>query len=271
MKISHPIAAAVLAMPLLVNGANILLNGDGEKQLEGWSDRQVLLSGKNPHGGENCFRTAAPTVENSQIIPIDPRGTYRVSAFVRSASSKPSDIYLALIPLDAQKQQIQPEMVTAVPRTDTVLAAPCKAEDKVLKVKDASAFKANDAFNLIAFQTKGDYTDLPNRNLSAGVIKTVAKKEGLWEITLNKPCGRDYPAGTAVREHRYSARFIMPCRLGKFGKKEWTPLSGTVGGLVKSGASSAHFWPGTAFVKVAVLSWNGGVIEFDDLKLEKIK
>ncbi len=256
---------------MMLCAGNLVTNGDAGKAMESWSEEQVQVVSEAPHSGGHCFKTIAPLAVSAQIIQIDPSGTYRVSAWIRSVDDRTPDVYLGLIPLDANRNRIMPETINIVKNTETELAADCSAADMVVKVKNAENFQARDRFNLIAFQTRADYSDLPNKNLSQGTLRRIEKKNGYWELTLDKPCGRNFPAGTPVRQHRFSANYLYPASSGKFNSKDWVKITGTVQGSALFGAGGYKFWPGMKYVQIAILSLHGGMILFDDLQFEKVK
>ena len=107
--------------------------------------------------------------------------------------------YVGIVNFDKNGRRIEISYVNPVKDSDTVLAAPCKKTDTVLKVKDASKFKVN---TCIAYNTKKDLSDLPNFTASErSKIKSIVKKGDIWEVTLTKPCNVEYPANTPVRAH----------------------------------------------------------------------
>ena len=260
---------AVSMVPFALGAQNLIKNGDAEADLENWQPDKVQVVTENARSGKKCFKTSTAAV-GTDIIPIDGTVKYKYSVWVKSADNKKTDVYLALIPLDADKVQINSQEISAATETETELAEACKAEDTVVKVKDAGKWKLANNIDVIAFNVLDDCKDLPNRNISP-VVKKIENKNNVWELTLEKPCGKAYPAGTKIRKHRYCSTYIYPAVLSQFNSNEWKELSGEIKGVSKSGEAGDQFWAGTKFVKVDLFPLGGGTIYFDDWKLEEQK
>jgi hypothetical protein len=260
----------VSLLPFVLGAQNLVKNGDAEAGMGGWDAVQVVTD--NPHSGKSCFKTVATNAVNSEIIPVDASKKYKLAGWVKSADDKSTLVILGLMPLDANKIPIECCQVNVVPDTETELAEACKAEDTIIKVKDASKWKLCQ-LDTIAFDVdnSGEYKDLPNRNTSAGIVAKSENKNNVWELTLNKPCGKAYPAGTKVRDHRYGGTYTYPIVVSNFNSKEWKDISSEISGVSKFGRPDNQFWAGTKFVKVIVLSLSGGMIYFDDIKFEEQK
>ncbi len=257
-----------LMLPFALKAENLIKNGDAETDIENWQSEQVQLVTENAHSGQKCFKTMN-TVVGTAIIPIDETKTYKYSIWIKSADNKQTDIYLAFMPLDAEKAQINSQELTPIDESETELAEACKPEDIIIKVTDASKWKISDKFNVIAFNTLDDYKDLPNRNISP-IITAIEKNNNIWTLTLENPCAKAYPAGTKIRQHRYGCTYMYPATLSKFNSREWQELSAEIKGISKSGQGGREFWAGTKFVKVVFLALDGGTIYFDDWKLEEL-
>ena len=271
MKFKSFIFAASV-FPIVLNAQNLLKNGDAESELDNWTKGQVQALTENPHSGKSCFKTLSSSIASSELIPVDTTKTYKISGCFKSADDKKTNLYLGLMPLDADKKHIQCFFVNASAGSESELAEPCKAEDSVLKVKDASKWTVKDKYNRVAFETdnSGAYKDLPNSKISSSIVK-VEQKGTAWEVTLEKPCGKAYPANCPVRIQRDGATFMYPVVNLNFQSPEWKEFSGQVKGLAKSGTSGLQFWPGTKYVKVIILALNGGMFYFDDVKFEEVK
>lgn len=257
LKIKTLLLVASIA-PFVLNAQNLLTNGNAEADLEGWSEDQVQVVNENSHAGKNCFKSLEPEIRNSQIIPVDTSNTYKLSGCIKSADAKKPNVYLGLIPFDANKVQINCQNVNFVAGTETELAEACKPTDTVVRVKDASKWQLADKVDVIAFDISDNYKDIPNRNISAGVVIKVENKNNVWELTLDKPCGQAYPVGAKVRQHKYSGTYIYTFYQGQFNSTNWKLVSGTT-----------PLWLGTKYVQVAILTLGGGMIYFDDIKLEQ--
>ncbi|MCX6985252.1 MAG: hypothetical protein NT118_10960 [Lentisphaerae bacterium] len=262
---------AVSMVPFALGAQNLIKNGDAESNLENWSPDAVQIVTENPQSGKSCFKNITQEATASNIIPVDGTKTYKYSGWFKSADDKTAILYLGLLPLDANKVQINSPEINLIEGTETELAEDCKAEDTVLKAKDASKWKLSDKTDRVAFNILPDYKDLPNKNLSPVVNKT-ENKNNVWELTLDKPCGRAYPAGTKIRQHKDSWTYIYPAVNESFRSAEWMELTGEIKGMATSGAVGKQFWPGTKYVKIIILTLTGsGKIYFDDLKLEEQK
>lgn len=261
----------VFIFPLALNGQNLLKNGDAETALCNWNGLSVQVVTESPHSGKNCFKTISTNVETSEFIPVDTAKKYKLSGWFKSADDKKTNLYLGLIPFDADKKQIEVASVNVVEDSATELAEACAPGDTAIKVKDASKAIKN-AYHHIAFATdnSGAYKDLPNSNIS-GIIVKVEKKDSLWEITLDKPCGKTYSANTPIRLQKDAGTYMYPVYSGAFQSSEWQELSGEVNGEAKSSAPSNQFWPRTKYVKVLILALGGGMLYFDDVNFEEVK
>lgn len=259
----------VAMVPFVIGAQNLIKNGDAEENLEGWSGEKVRVVNDNPHSGKNCFKTIAPfDAKSSQIIPVDPSKSYKISGWVKSADDKKTDVYIGLMPLDENKIQILPEYVKYVAETETELAEACKTEDALIKVKDASKWKLAGKLDMVAFNVLDYYKDIPNSNISAGFVLKSEYRDNIWELTLDKPCGKDYPSGTKVRQHKCGGTLMYPITLKQFNSPEWKELTGKIEVSGKSASGVIQFWTGTKYVRVVVLALSGGNVYFDDLRLE---
>lgn len=115
----------------------------------------------------------------------------------------------------------------------------------------------------------GECNDLPNRKLSSTGIASVEKGDAGWTVTLLRPCGRSYPAGTKVREHGGYLSCMYPAIRPKFHSSDWQRVSGDLKGMSKSGDDGNHFWRGTRYARIIVLALDGGRVLFDDLTFQK--
>jgi hypothetical protein len=156
---------------------------------------------------------------------------------------------------DANKKLISPEHVGVVGATETTLYEDCKKEDTLIKVVHAFKWK-EDPHACVAFAVddSGEYADLPNRTLSRFGIINLVEKDGYWEVRLNEPCGRAYPAGTKVREHLSGPAHLYCTASPQVAPEEWTPFSGSVMGMSKAGAANGHWWRGTKYAKFIILA-----------------
>lgn len=262
---------AVSMVPFVLGAENLVKNGDAEANLENWDPAQVQVATDTPHSGKSYFKSIITHVIGTTAIPVDGTKSYKYSGWLKSADDKKTELFFGLSPLNADKQMITCLQVNVMIGTETALAAPCKPEDAVIKVKDGSKWDIKDKYNHIVFNAdaSGEYKDLPNTNIGP-VIAKVEKKDNVWEVTLEKPCGKAFAADTPVRVHSDGGYMYVSCN-GSFQSKDWREITADINGTAKSGNSGRQFWPGTKYVQPVIIGVNGGMICFDDLKLEEQK
>jgi len=155
--------------------------------------------------------------------------------------------------------------------TLTALTAPVKKGDKVLKVKDASKWQPRYAH--AAFGAKADASDLPNRELSPQIIK-MEKTGDCWTLTLKAPMMKDYPAGTAVRNHADGGTFRYIAGAAE-AKSQWTTCSRVFHDFAVSDweVRGDSFRAGTASITPVFFpsSYAPFNIEFRNVKIEEVK
>ena len=147
-------------------------------------------------------------------IAIDPAKKYQISCEYRRTPGTQGEgrFYFAPVCYDKDGKEIKVTAVNCLNGTDTVLAAAAKKGDKVVRI--ANGAKWNLRYGNIAFNTKPDYSDLPNRDTVP--FSAIKQNGAVWELTLKAPLARDYPAGTAVREqldgatYRYVLGYAAP-------------------------------------------------------------
>ena len=187
-------------------------------------------------------------------IKLDPAAKYHFSVDVKQADgAKTFPLHFGFYCYDQKGRQLLHHHVSAIGKTDTVLAADAKVGDTTITVKDGSAWKKS---SWIAFNTKPDYSDLPNREVHyAG--KSVEKKGDVWVVTLASPLKKAYSAGTGVRQHA-SGGYVY-AQAGYVVPADWKTVSGTVSGFrpLGRGGLFKNFWAGTVTIKpMLLLNWN---------------
>ena len=210
---------------------------------------------------------------SAKTVKLDPAKKYKVSGEFRlKAGGKTGTVYLGLVPLDARGRQITSTSVNVIPKSDTVLAKAAAAGDKAVYVKDASKWDKKTPHGYLAFNTKPDYSDLPNWNfVKQGAIE---QNGNLWKITLKDPLKKAVAAGTGVRQQRAGAAYIYSGY--KTGiPQEWTVVSGVISGKpAKSGITFKALWPATSSVRVIVMMLGGkkgDVVEMKNIRIEEAK
>lgn len=122
----------------------------------------------------------------------------------------------------------------------------------------------------------GQYTDLPNRNLTPRLgFSSIVNNGSSCTLTMNAPAGVSYPAGTKIRMHYPGSSYNYVAASSVVVPNEWTEYSGQVQGVNLHGINSSRFRHGTQFVRVLILAnyhqAGDSILEIDDLKLEVIQ
>lgn len=249
--------------------------------------QNLIPSGENPWNspkvqtveveGRTVFALTGPAIQiMSKPIPVDPSKRYRLSGKLRSAPGKELSVScFGLAMQDARGLNLTQSNVNAVEGSETALAeAAAKGAQKII-VRDGGKWeKRRSIRSVVAFNVKENYGDLPNFALS-GLIERIKKSTGGedWEVTLKTPLAKDYPAGTAVRQHLYG--MLLNCCLAyQKVPEKWTSYTAEIGGSAKTGAPPDQFWNGAGTVKVLIMAdaaRNGAELQFTDIVFEEIK
>ena len=240
------------------NGTNLIKNGDAEAgKTSGWDGFASIVP--KPHNGSNAFLLKrSERAFSDGLIPLDPKAKYKLSGFFM-AEDTPTKAYIGFDCFDANKQRIRSMEITPIPKSETELVEDAKKGDTVLKIKDGSAWKFEKwtpPYGVVAFEvdTSGAYRDLPNRKITSKGITAITKADGYWEVKLKSPMRENYPAGTAVRQHKSSGAYCwVP---SKSVKDKWVEINGYKSGVSVGGQNKDMFWPGTRFIRVAILNLN---------------
>ena len=175
-------------------------------------------SAKNIENGIRFTGTRYLFYKSVKSIPIDLKKKYRISCEYRMApgSKSAAKLYFAPISYDKNGQEISAVDQYCIRGTETVLAAPAKKGDKVVRIKNGTKWFVK--WGAIAFNAKSDFSDLPNNDFI--YISSIRKNGDVWEVSLKKPLAKDYPAGTSVREQRAGASYRYVCYAKP--QTEWT-------------------------------------------------
>jgi hypothetical protein len=220
----------------------------------GTSSAAPQMPSTDPLLDKMCFPCKGPTTVKGKWITVDSNKRYTLSGWFKSVGKEPSNLYFGFMCFDADKKLIASEHVGIIGATETTLYEACNKEDTLIKVTYAFKWK-EDPHACIAFDVddSGKYTDLPNRNLSRFGIINLEEKDRYWEVRLNEPCGRAYPAGTNVREHSAGPAYLYCAASAQAAPMGWTQYSGSVMGLSEAGAGNARWWHGTKYAKLVML------------------
>ena len=249
----------------------------GEETLVKWgADTEVLQkewSGKIKY--ETVDDKLCGVVDNKKFItskkfiPVEAGKKYTLSGTFKSLGEAPSIVYYGFRLYDKNKRSISPLNTNIVAGSDTTLAQDCKKGDKTLVIKANKKWRKSKA---VAFNTKDDFSDLPNYEIVYKVTKIVLKGENM-ELELSKPVAKAYSAETKVREHTPAyGSFLYTVIAGLKVPKTWKSYSDIAIHGEPGEMSWQIFRPGTAFVKIVILPNYGKrkdeKIAFTDLTLK---
>jgi hypothetical protein len=231
--------AFLLLFSVSGNEANLLKNGDFSRYKVNWvTNGTVKEEGKTGVLIQSAKNNRA---FSRQPIEFDmKKDTFAVSAEI--SANKPVQVYIGLIPVDKNWQEINFRNTGTVPGTFTELA------EQLTKNADTAVLKKNIAFKktgYIAFNAKEDNSDLPNFDLER--FKSISNVNGKTVVKFFRPIKRSYPAGSKVRCHVDGATYLYSSILSK-GFPGKIQASGKVGINAKT-----KFRPGTAGFKVCLL------------------
>ena len=226
-----------------------------------------FVNAKN--AGENFEMTGA-SVMSSDLIPIEKLKNYKISGSFKNTLGVPVTLLFGVASFDSNKKAISTVSVSAVSGTDTVLAEDCAPEDKIIKVKDASAWKTS-GDSTVVFETDPELKDIPNHNFAMAHIESIIKNGDIWEIKLKGSCGQDYQAGTAVRQH-YDGNTFVYVVISEIGaNSEWTKIEGTIkkqkSKKITPPNNVEYLRFGTAFVKIFIEGSPSNKLLFKDIDL----
>ena len=265
------------AVCLGAQGSNLVQKIDAEAVKPAGFTGKVLRQTDDAHTGEACYRvTGTMSLYGKEFFRVDPAKTYRLSGWFKSVGTTPSNVYLAFAPHDRKRRWIRPGYINPLKGTETTLVAACSPKDTVVKIADGRNWQVHEKYVTVAFGAdhSGELRDLPNFDMSSRGITKVTEADGHWEVHLVKPCGKAYPAGTKVREHKAAATFIYCAAARKTVPAKWTRYSGTVTGMVDKGASPKAWWPGTAYARIAIyanfMQKKDAQVLIDDLTIEEV-
>jgi len=199
------------------------------------------------------------------LFPIDPRKIYRVSGeFQAGTNSGIGTVAFGLAPFDAQDRPIAPSEVNPQPATRTSLTAAAAAGSDRILLPAQSNWQMR-PYASIAFNSKEDGSDLPNRELYE-----IAAIDG-DTVKLKKPLARTYAAGTKVCMHLSGNAYIYGGALfRKAPADHWQCFEGLIGGIAAGGIPMDMFWAGTTKARLLFYT-NQPELRFRNLRLETMK
>ncbi len=180
--------------------------------------------------------------EVTDFIPVNSQKTWELSLAAEGKSGR-LDIYLSQY--DSQKRRIGAYNVCALPGTATVLTAPAAHGAKEFTVADGSKWDLKQG-NIAAFDAKADFSDLPNFRHEY-YVKKVSREGNVWRAEMSQGLFREHAAGTRVRLHRDGDHMGWGIAF-----PEPKPFARLIEPAGKTGGNPGHWWPGTAFVRLAL-------------------
>ncbi|MFA6716707.1 MAG: hypothetical protein WC082_05630 [Victivallales bacterium] len=272
-------AALIFIAENAVVAENLIKDGGAENAstVKKWH-KHLTMNSEDKVSGENSYQGDAKNIwaRSLEFIEIDPAKTYKLSGSFKSVGKDQGYCYLGLVMYDANKRTISRDYITRKGGSQTKLAADAKAGDTVIKLADCSKwYTKKPARTRVAFGAKEDFSDLPNTALSDPIVK-LEKQGDVYEVTLQKPLKKDYPAGTEVRQHFRGGGYQYCAASYKKVPNEWTKYSAKVKGINQKGPSNKQFWPGTKYVKaIVIINYNCKKDEdcktlFDDIVFEEV-
>ncbi len=247
---------------------NLLLNPGAESgAADGWAGLENLRFGEfgvrpgQAHTGEYafCWRGQSQGV-SSDWVAVDTNRAHALSGWFKAGPESIKGIIFGVMLADAQKRLIRHWNVFSLPGTRTELAAPCRSDDRILRVKNAANWKPSRSFAMAFDASENEYTP----DVSPLGIDEVRREDDGWTVVLSKPCGLNRPAGTPVTENRAgNGGIFLPGAVNVTIPGEWTEFQGTIG--------PKQWWPGTAYAQVVVLglksSEKKNILLMDDFSL----
>jgi len=269
---------ATLAAPShLLSAGELLITADAETAaVVDTSGNPLVRSNIDAKEGTSSYLfEKLETVVFGPLVPIDPKKTYELSAYMRSVDGEnPASANFGVIMYDKHQRPIQLCNVDAFTETQTELLAPVVKGDQEVRVADAASWQKYEHAR-IAFHAKKNLSDLPNFNLSPIFSKT-EKTEGGWKVVFKEPLDADYPQGTAVRLH-------LPWTPGLYWvADEWVPTqwkkyATTLHGEASVGTPIDQFWAGARYVRIMVRlgNWNrvprpGAQLLVDEVRFREV-
>lgn len=154
----------------------------------------------NEKDGEKIYEVkVSQAIFSTDFISVEHNKIYKLSGMFKSGANKAEKLYFGYAPYSSKKESISRQSVIHIKNTETELVKECNIGDTVVYIKNAKNWvkNGNIAFDI---DDSGNYSDLPNFNLSSKIFK-ITKAGEFWEIELLKPLEKVYPAGTKIREH----------------------------------------------------------------------
>lgn len=217
---------------------------------------------------------------SSDYIYIDPTKTYTIEWYLKSAWSVSSKVFFWFAEYDENFQFIANYHVHAYPWTDAILLNNVSTSDTVINFSDSwgvcdrwqwAHYFSNHARMAFDVDHSGQYSDLPNRNLSSSWFSSIVDNGDSCTITLKSAVWKSYSAGTKIRMHQSGSSYNYSASNWIIIPSTWTHYDWTVSWHSSYGAPFSQFRKWTKFVKVYFyanyLQDSSSTVFIDDFKL----
>ncbi len=197
--------------------------------------------------------TGAHRLLGKEYIAVDPEAVYTLKITARKVPGSPEFYaHVGFLLYDEAMVELKPYFYRAEYNTDTVLLAPAVKGSRTVKIRKPSWFPADLVRRgwYLAFDTKADKSDIPNRNVNA-VAKFEAGENGEVTLTLRTPVAKDYQANTKVRFQSNAAAGMYALLNGVKLTDEFQTCTVKIKCMDK-GMSAKRFWKGAAFVRPVI-------------------
>lgn len=162
-----------------------------------WQQKKFFT--ENANGGMAAVLNGG--VLSNKMIELDKNKQYFFSANIKVADDSPKgSVLIGFRSYNEKGKQLLAYQCQYVTGSDTELLESTEPSDTYITVKDAAKWKVH-PYMVIAWDTKPDKSDLPNRKILFVNPTKIEKKDNAWIIHLDKPINAVLPAGTAIREH----------------------------------------------------------------------
>ena len=183
---------------------------------------------------------------------VDPSLNYRIRGEFRAAPGKTvkGQFCLGFYGVDKHNQIIQVSNVNVTPGSETELAAPVRASDTVIRIRDGSKWKKQ-GYLAYDIDPSGRLRDLPCQTMINLLSSDVRKNGDVYEVCFSRPAGKNLAAGIPVRQHLSGWSFLTSDR--RVPTAEWQTVSWTVKpGAVRKNTRSQWLYGTEKFVAVIV-------------------
>ncbi|MGI6087964.1 MAG: hypothetical protein ACOYCD_08500 [Kiritimatiellia bacterium] len=188
-----------------------------------------------------CWRGQSPGI-GSDWVAIDTNKNCALSGWFKAEFGSFTGVTFGVMMADAQQREMKSWNIFSVKGTSTELAAPCRAGDRVLRIKDGQAWKTGAAFAAAFGVGENELT----HDVTPLGIESVCQDGEVWMVTLKDLCGMEMPAGTTVHQNQAGNNGIfLPGAVQTVISNEWTELKGEI--------KADDWWPGTAYARVMVI------------------